>query len=271
MHSRKLVFPVVFSLLVATSVQAGGKDTQRERVARKACLAGDYAKGVSILSDLFLDSKDATHIFNQGRCLEQNGRFEDAVFRFQEYLRVAADLNEADKEAARKHITDCQEQLAKRNGQPASDTAAPSAVVAPTVVQGPAQSQAVVEPPPPSILVQSNQPPVVESGSRIRTASIVTAGVGGAALLAGVVFNLKANSIASSYQDRGGYTQGKESDRTTYETFAWIGYGVGAACVATGALIYLFVRKGSARDSSTVAILPAFAPGEAGAVLKGAF
>jgi tetratricopeptide (TPR) repeat protein len=271
MHSRKLVFLAVSSLLVATSVQAGGKDTQRERSARKACLAGDYAKGVSILSDLFLDSKDATHIFNQGRCLEQNGRFEDAVFRFQEYLRLATDLGEADKGAARKHIADCQDQLAKRNGQPAADAPAPSAAVAPAAVQGPAQSPAVVEPPPPSILVQSNQPPVVESGSRIRTAGIVTAGVGGAALLAGVVFNLKANSIASSYQDRGGYTQGKESDRKTYETLAWVGYGVGAACVATGAVIYLFGRKGDASGSSALAVLPAFAPGEAGAVLKGAF
>jgi hypothetical protein len=89
--------------------------------------------------------------------------------------------------------------------------------------------------------------------------------------LAGVVFNVKANSIASSYQDRGGYTQSKESDRKSYEMTAWVGYGVGAACVATGTALYLFGRKTGASDASTVAVLPAFAPGQAGAVLKGAF
>jgi hypothetical protein len=83
--------------------------------------------------------------------------------------------------------------------------------------------------------------------------------------------NLKANSIASSYQDRGSYTQGKESDRKSYEALAWVGYGVGAACVATGAVLYLLGRKTGASDSSTVAVVPALAPGEAGAVLKGAF
>jgi tetratricopeptide (TPR) repeat protein len=270
MNSWKFLFLLVSSLLVATSVQAGGKDTQRERAARKACLAGDYAKGVSILSDLFLDTKDATYIYNQGRCLEQNGRFEDAVFRFQEYLHVATDVSETDKGEARKHIMDCQDQLAKRNGQSASDASSPGPVAAPAVVQAPAQSPAVVQPPP-SILGQTNPQPVAEPRSRIRTAGVVTAGVGGAALLAGVVFNLEANSIANSYKDRGSYTQSKESDRKTYQALAWVGYGVGAACVATGAALYLFGRKAGASDFSTVAVLPAFAPGEAGAVLKGAF
>ena len=125
MHSWKFWFLVVSSLLAATSAQAGGKDTQRQRAARKACLAGDYAKGVSILSDLFLDTRDTTYIYNQGRCLEQNGRFEDAVFRFQEYLRVTTDLSEADEVEARKHIADCQDQLAKRNGPPAPDAPSP--------------------------------------------------------------------------------------------------------------------------------------------------
>jgi len=270
MHSWKLFFLIVSSLLMATPVQAGGKD-QRERAARKACLAGDYAKGVSILSDLFLDTKDATHIYNQARCLEQNGRFEDAVFRFQEYLRVGTGLTEADKGETRKHIQDCRDQLAKRNSQAPSDAPSPGPVATPAVVQGQAQTPAVVQPSPPSIVSQANPQPVAESQSKIRTAGVVTAGVGGAALLAGVVLNLKANSIASSYQDRGGYTQSKESDRKSYETLAWVGYGLGAACVATGAVLYLVGRKAGASDSSTVAVLPAFAPGEAGAVLKGAF
>lgn len=63
-----------------------------------------------------------------------------------------------------------------------------------------------------------------------------------------------------------GYTSNKESDRKTYATLAWLGYGVGAACLATGAILYLL---GSRSDGDgTVALLPSFAPGQAGAVVQ---
>src|ERR1035437_1796518 len=82
------------SLSVSTSPAAaagkhGGESKQsQERAARKACLTGDYAKGVAILSDLFIEYRDATFLFNQGRCFEQNRRYEDAIARFEEYLTV---------------------------------------------------------------------------------------------------------------------------------------------------------------------------------------
>jgi hypothetical protein len=66
-----------------------------------------------------------------------------------------------------------------------------------------------------------------------------------------------------------GYTSGKESDRKTYETFSWGGYGAGAACVAVGAILYI-VGSRSASDPS-VSLVPAFAPDYAGAFVKGAF
>ena len=70
-----------------------------------ACLSGDYTKGVAILSELFVDTKDPTYLFNQGRCFEQNRRYEDAVARFEEYLRIAeGKLDAADRAAAEKHI-----------------------------------------------------------------------------------------------------------------------------------------------------------------------
>jgi len=93
----------------------------------------------------------------------------------------------------------------------------------------------------------------------------------GASLVAGVILNLKVNGMASDIQRVDGYTAGKESDRKNYEALGWVSYGVGAACVATGAVLYyLGLRAGSARSTS-VALVPAFAPGQAGAVLKGAF
>ncbi|HEX7500247.1 MAG TPA: hypothetical protein VF524_08060 [Polyangia bacterium] len=121
----------------------------------------------------------------------------------------------------------------------------------------------------PPIIQQSNPQPASESGSGLRTAGIITAAVGGAALVTGVILNLKVNSMASDMQKTNGYTDGKDSDRKTYETLGWVGYGVGAACVATGAVLYyLGVR---APGTASVALVPTFAPGQAGAIVKGVF
>jgi hypothetical protein len=58
----------VISLLVAMPALAAGKQAMlsQEQAARKACLNGDYAKGTSILSDLFVQSGgNPVFIFNQ--------------------------------------------------------------------------------------------------------------------------------------------------------------------------------------------------------------
>jgi hypothetical protein len=276
MHRWNLLPLAVFPLLLATSAQAGDTRSKNERAARKACLAGDYAKGISILSDLFMDTSDPTYIYNQGRCLEQNGRFADAILRFQEYLRVNRRLSESESVETRKHIRDCQEQLAKPDGLVASGAAPPDPETAVPGVPQPTTSTTAIQPPPTAILAQTNPSPTqaqagTASGSGIRTAGIVTAAAGGAALAAGILLNLKTNGIAASFKDRGGFTPDKESDRKTYEALAWVGYGVGAACIATGAVLYFVGRTPRAGDSSALVIQPAFGNGEVGAVLKGSF
>ena len=267
MHPWKTLLLAAASLTISTAAQAGSMDAQSERAARKACLAGDYAKGVSILADLFLDTKNATHIYNQGRCLEQNGRFEEALFRFQEYLRISKDLSEADKEGTRKHIADCQAQLVKRD-TPVNTEPLPVIVSAPTP---PPDTSSVTTGSTSTLSAPATAPSAPAKPGMPHLAGTIFAGVGGAALVAGVVLNLKANNIASTYSDRGAYTKGKESERKDYATLAWVGYGVGAACVATGAVLYLIGQKSNADSSPAMALVPALAPGAAGAMLKGSF
>jgi tetratricopeptide (TPR) repeat protein len=249
--------------LFAPTHAHGASHQGQERAARKACLNGDYAKGVSILSDLFLDTKDPNYIFNQGRCFEQNRRFEEAIARFEEYLRAATDpkQDKADRASAERHVADCKDRLAQA-GRPITATVTPPQPSAPT----PAPSAAVLP-------VQVIHPqPASASRAGMRTAGIITASVGGAALIAGVVFNLKVNSMASDMETTpGGYSAGRESDRKTYQTLGWVSYGVGAACVATGAVLYVFGLRLPRGSTPSVALLPAFAPGQTGALLKGAF
>ena len=113
LHAALAVAP----LFLASGPAFAASRSVQERAARKACLNGDYAKGVSILSDLYIDSKDHTYIFNQGRCLEQNRRYADAAAKFEEYLTVAeGKLSAEDKTAAEKHLAFCKEKLAEERG-----------------------------------------------------------------------------------------------------------------------------------------------------------
>lgn len=263
-----LLYSSVAFLLIslATAPAFAASKQAQERTARKACLGGDYDRGVNILADLFVTTKDPTYIFNQGRCFEQNHRYEDAISRFEEYLRVPdAKLDAADRASAEKHIADCKEKLPE---QPAKF--APQVFVPPAPVATP-EPKPTSEPTTPVVVEPARQPAPVSSGAGLRIGGIVTASVGVAAVAAGVVLNLKSNSLINEMETVGGYSKTKDSNSKTYKTFAWVGYGVGAACIVTGAILYGVGLRGGESSSTNVAILPAIGPGQAGALLTGEF
>ena len=274
--SRSLCSAAIVFFLLAIAVTpalAAGKKAQgrqpQERAARKACLSGDYTKGVAILSELFVDTKDPTYLFNQGRCFEQNHRYEDALSRFEEYLRAAqGNLDAADQAAAEKHIADCKDRLPPDQSSKAQASAPQQFVPPPPTPASPPEPSAY--PVSTSIAAQPEvQPP--HSGAGLRVAGIVTASVGVAAAVAGVILNLKVNSMVKDMDTTVGDYESRNSDRKNYQTMAWIGYGAGAACVVTGAILYGFGLRTDGSSSTSVALLPAIGRGQAGALLTGGF
>jgi hypothetical protein len=267
------LFLIASLLLVGAPVFAKGKPSKtaeptskesREREARKACLEGDYARGVSILSDLFLDSKNPTYIFNQGRCYEQAERYTDAVSRFREYLRTPGSEDPA---LAQKHIAECEELEAKKNPPVVAPAAQPATQPMSAMSVPKAQPEQVV-------VIQQPQPASSSGlpGSGLRVTGVVIASVGVAGLVTGVLLNLKANSLANSITPPNTYDRSKESTRQSYETFSWVGYGVGAGAIVTGAILYgVGWSKAGAQRGESVALLPAVGPGLVGASLRGAF
>ena len=103
---------------------AAPRPESRARAAQRACLTGDPAKGVEILTDLYLDTHDPTHIYNQGRCFEMNRLYEDAIGRFREYMVKARKLTKEEKADTEKHIATCQSYLQSQKPE-ASQTPAP--------------------------------------------------------------------------------------------------------------------------------------------------
>jgi hypothetical protein len=136
----------------------------------------------------------------------------------------------------------------------------------------PPPSVATPEPTTPVVVQPAQRPAPVGSGAGLRIGGIVTASVGVAALAAGVVFNLKSNRMINEMETTvGSYSKTTDSGSKAYKTWAWVGYGVGAACVVTGAVLYGVGLKAGASSSTNVAILPVIAPGQAGALLTGGF
>lgn len=254
----------------AAAGKRGGEGKQSQvRAARKACLTGDYAKGVAILSDLFIDTHDPTFLFNQGRCFEQNRRYDDAVARFDEYLHLpGANLSAEDRAAAEQRIANCKEKLQEERASSATTAPQPFAPAAPPVVRSP-EPEPTPEPAPAAPTVVHRKSSPSDDGAALRVAGIVLVAAGVAAVVAGVVLNLKANSMVDEWQTKISYSASQGDSQKTYKTLSWVGYGVGAACVATGAILF---GVGINRPGSTnVALLPVVASDYAGASMTGGF
>src|SRR5512140_2796046 len=118
------------AFLLVQTAWAAPRESQ-ERAARQACLLGDVATGTEILADLYLDSKDPTHIYNQARCYEQNGQNEQAVLRFREYLRKADQLPAADVAAVEQKIAELQAKDKGRSAAPVVPPPLPAPAPAP--------------------------------------------------------------------------------------------------------------------------------------------
>lgn len=272
-------------VLICASTSLAATRVNLEKKARTACLSGDYANGVAILAELFVESEDPAYIYNQGRCFEQNARYEDAITRFQEYLRIGGGLPRRDREEARRHIRDCEALLAKRTpaltvpgavpSVPEPSTALGSSAVAadasagkgdgisPVPAGNPVSSTTVVLPLPSS--------PSSSSAGALRTAGMVVGAFGATGMLAGLVLNLKVNGMTRELESKNGYSEGKESDRQKFEALGWVGYGLGAGCLVTGAVLYYLGHRDGNRERLPVAVAPTLVNGSPALGVAGGF
>ena len=243
-----MVLTLLFANLLVGQSALAAKSQTRERQAKKACLSGDYAKGVGILADLFMETNDPTFLYNQGRCYQQNVRYAEAAERFREYLRKAPNLSGEDRAEVDKQIADCEAAAAKgqsRNqvspepAQPAATTyqpppaPTPIGYAAPPVAGTPAAT-ALTTPAQASLAATDVEHPWQH------TAKWVAAGAAVAFLAFGAVEHATYYGKNSDYNKKncsadpsGCKSLADSADKA--QTLAIVGYG--AAAVATGAAI----------------------------------
>jgi hypothetical protein len=270
--SRFIVVLSVWLSLAGAAVAAGKGDTvkSQEKTARAACLMGDYQKGTKILVDLFIETGNPVHLFNQGRCYEQNHRWEEAVDRFHEYLRKAPKLDEETKAYVDKHVAECESHLPKAVPvQPPPPAAAPAPTPEP-VVEKPTEP---VTPARAAPVATAN-----DSGSALRIVGIVTAAVGVAALGYGTYEYFRRESLIDDLNKKGvQYSDDQYSDKqgqiNDSKTRGLVGFCIGAAALVAGTTMYLLGRPSasSGTESAKVTLVPGIGPGQTSLFILGAF
>jgi hypothetical protein len=246
------------SLGTARVARAADRDA-REQEAKRACLASHVDQGIEILADLYAETNDPTYIYNQARCFEQNGRAQDALNRFREYLRKTPNGATDERAQVQAQIAELEEQLHQGGG-----------AAAPTPGPVPPPSSAPATPTGQAQGVAADGDGV--RARRLRVAGIVTASIGAAAIGGAAFMGWRAQSLSDEVTNdakKGVFSRSKDDEGRRAETLQWIGYGIGGAALVGGALLYYVGTSRRGEDGpSAVALLPALGPGTAGASVR---
>src|SRR5262245_4419533 len=135
---RRWIPVAVTGLLIGVSATAVAAESReaREREARKACFTGNVERGVEILVDLYVETQHPNYIYNQARCFERNGKYDQALLSYEDYLRKAKDLGEAERSQVEKSIAELRAKVAGATAPPGGAGATPGgapALLTPTL------------------------------------------------------------------------------------------------------------------------------------------
>jgi len=247
-------FPVaVAGLMVAVSAPARAADNRdaREREARKACFTGDVAHGVEILVDLYGETGHPNYIYNQARCFERNGKYDQALLSYEDYLRKATNLPEADRAQVEKSIAELRAKLA--SAPPPSDTGGTTApaLLTPSLngpEPGPGNPNNLLTPAAPDVRPADGQWPWQKTAGVI---SLVAAGGGLALGVAGTVLHESRSLDFNDHctvdmgvptaliQFPGTDCRGKYDSVHAASRMMWIGYVSGGVLAAAGVTLLL--------------------------------
>jgi hypothetical protein len=206
---------------------------------------------------------------------ERKGDKSEAVHALEEYQRRAPAA--PDHEVIERRIRNLKDQIA-RDQTPASTATAAPTVAAPTAsptASAEPTAVAPVAPATPSASAAESSPPSAGGQS---VAPWVVAGVGGAALVAGVVlYAVGAGDVSTAASacplrtNCPGPTASQGNNGRSLESVGVVVGSVGVAAVALG-LVWHFVEKpAAAPPSAGMLVTPVVAPGYGGLALGGAF
>jgi hypothetical protein len=259
-----LIIPQELKGAPSTDIKASSRN-QREKSALKACLAGDMKGGIELLAELYADTNDLTYIYNQARCYQQNNEPELALNRFREFLRKGPELNPKDQAALDRNMEECQRLIAEGRAAQGGGTVPPKSETTDHAPELPSRSISPIE-----VGSLTNQPKP-QPGRDLKVAGIITASCGVGSIGIGLLYYWRRAGLLEKVEDKQKFqTDDDKNKLSSYKTISRVGYGVGAAAIATGVTLYLLGVHQSNSEPS-VAWLPALLPGGATLTLRGRF
>jgi hypothetical protein len=223
----------VLAFAWAPPARAALEDDPRAVEARSACASGDVERGIKRLADYLATTDDLTAVYNMGRCYEQNGLNDRAVLQFREYLRQAKDLSAGDR-------AEVEARLRRLQGEVPAPATLPVAEVSTPLATRP------------------------EPHSLLRPAAIAVAGLGVASIAAGAYFGLRTRALEERIAGAPSYVHEDYQAGRSAQTLQFVMYGVGAAALVGGALLYYL----GSHPEPRVALVPALSARGAGALLR---
>jgi hypothetical protein len=250
----------------ASGPRPAASSTIADRVteARKACAAGRVDEGVEILAGIIGESGDLNALYNQARCYQLNGRTEQAITRFREYLRTAHDISGEEKARVEGFIKELDADLEAK----ARREALARAALARAASAAPARPAA---PSPPAAVALAPRP-VTRTSPALRIASLALGATGAVALVAGGYFSWKMARVSDDLESEWSLTSAQFKQRwddgKRFELLARIGYGVGAAALVGSATCFVLSRRAAERERGRLALAPLLVAGGGGGLLR---
>jgi hypothetical protein len=252
----------VMMTIGSAAAQAADSREAREREARKACFTGNVDRGVEILVDLYGETGHPNYIYNQARCFERNGKYEQALLSYEDYLRKATDLGGPERAQVEKSIADLRAKVPSAPAAEGGEVAAPPLLSPALDAAGPGAST--------NARVGALSPPEGDqaAGDRDwpwqRKAGVVSLVVAGGSLAVGVAgtvlrlgrggdFNDVCTVVDGQpvprFTDTGPDCRGQYNGVKSAERMMWIGYvgaGVFTAAGVTALLLSAPQRQSGA-------------------------
>jgi hypothetical protein len=254
---RRWIAVAVTGSLMAVSFAAGAAESRevRDREARKACFTGNVDRGVEILVDLYGETGHPNYIFNQARCFERNGKYDQALLSYEDYLRKATNLGEADRAQVEKSIAELRPKVRSASTAPPSgaEAAGGPGLLTPSLDgDGPKPDDNALLP------LGAGDKTGVAAWPWQRTAGVISLIVAGGGLAVGVAGTVLYESRAGDFNEvctvsngvpmpviigSGADCRGKRDGVEAAERMMWIGYvGAGVFAAAGVTLVLLAPR-----------------------------
>ena len=281
-----IVTVTAITLLAAPSFAESRSKPSAESHYKKGMTAyslGHFPEAIEEFEKAYEIKEEPVFLYNIAQSQRQNKDPQRAIFFYRRFLEadpetknraeVEKRIKDLDAQISAQQVSAQKEAEAQKEQPLTPPTTGPAVAPAPVVKTDPAA-------PPPPVAIHEAPPQSGDSshaGKGLRITGIVAGSVGVAAIVAGVVSGLHANTLynqARPAASQGVYDAAKDDSSKTYRKLEWVGIGVGAAALATGTVLYIVgsSAKNSAENSEgSVALLPLLGPGTGGAALSGRF